>query len=397
MSLAAALSTVALTETANVPVPKGFDAPGIDYANNTGTLRTSKAITSEEYKAVFEKDTGLPVPEGLDVVLERATVQRIGAAPGNIMQYWYKFKFVPRVEAFSEDRHSIKSAIAWVKEARRKPVDASEIEAPKTAAVLSIADLQIGKTDRWGGTKETQEAFYAGVELMKDYIKRNKPDMICLAELGDGAENFQNTPSQAQTNDLQLIEQLDLHTELLTYAAVELSKLTKNMVVAGVPSNHMEVRENGKAVGGPHNDYGLLSLSNVRRIMAHNPKAFGHVQFAWPEDHEVSMTLDLAGYPVGFAHGHYARGNADGIEKWLTGQFAGNHPLQPAKIVNTGHFHHLRIQNIIGGRWWIGHPTLDRGSSWLERATGVGNSQNGIVAYTVQSSGWSNFELLKTN
>jgi hypothetical protein len=101
--------------------------------------------------------------------------------------------------------------------------------------------------------------------------------------------------------------------------------------------------------------------------------------------------------PVGFAHGHYTRGNADGVEKWLNGQFAGNHPLQPAKIIVTAHFHHLRMQNIIGGRWWFQAPTMDRGSSWLELINGQGGSQNGLLCFGVTASGWENFELLKTS
>ncbi len=107
----------------------------------------------------------------------------------------------------------------------------------------------------------------------------------------------------------------------------------------------------------------------------------------------------MNGVPVGFAHGHYSRGAgaADGVPKWLTGQFAGNHPLQPAHIIVTAHFHHLRMQNLIGGRWWMQAPTMDRGSSWLEHSNGEGNSQNGILAFTVREGSWINLELLRTN
>lgn len=253
--------------------------------------------------------------------------------------------------------------------------------------------------DRHGGTEETVKGFYEGVEQMKAYIRRHGCDKAVLSELGDGIENFQNTASQSQTNDRQLIEQLDLHTELLTYAVVQISKEVTDLTVVGVPSNHMEVREDGKAVGGVHNDYGLLSLSNVKRALKLNPEAFGHVSFAWPSDHEISLTIDVDGVPVGFAHGHYSRGAgaADGVPKWLTGQFAGNHPLQPAHIIVTAHFHHLRMQNLTGGRWWFQAPTLDRGSSWLEHSNGEGNSQNGILAFTVRDGSWENLELLRTN
>lgn len=402
MSLAETLNNVARVPLSS---PKGFDAPGTtDYTAGTFTTVTTAPVASEDYRKIFEHDTGLPVPEGQDVVLERSTVQRIGKAElfdadGNrvdgAQRYWYKFKFVPRqvsADTISESIFALQKrfqdAPAFIKSTPKRR---------QSAACVNIADLQLGKTDRNGGTDRTVEEFYKGIELAKRYVEQSGADTVALSELGDGIENFQNVSTQAQTNDRSLIEQLDLHGELLTYATVELSKLTNRLIVIGVPSNHMEVRENGKAVGGVHNDYGLLSLSNVKRALSLNTAAFGHVEFAWPGDHEVSLTVDLAGMPVGYAHGHYTKGNADGVEKWLTGQFAGNHPLQPARIINTAHFHHLRMQNIIGGRWWFAHPTLDRGSSWLEHGNGVGNSQNGLLCYQVNSERWFNMQLLQTN
>lgn len=392
MSLAEAVSEVLKTQTANVPVPRGFDSPGtVDYAKGTGTIASHAPIASEDYRKEFEAATGMLVPEGQDVVLERATLQK---SDKGFERWWYKFKFVTRETIITAERPSLVEMAAWAKAQKPRKV--------KTGAgwfaIINIADLQLGKTDRHGGTPETVAGFMLGVELAKEYIKRHKIRRVCLTELGDGAEGFQNTPKQAQTNDLQLIEQLDLHTTLILHAVTELSKICDELIVVGVPSNHMEVREDGKAVGGVHNDYGLLSLSNVKRAVSLNPKAYGHVKFAWPDEHEVSLTIDLAGVPVGFAHGHYSRGagGADGVAKWLTGQFAGNHPLQPAKVIITAHFHHLRIQNVIGGRWWFQAPTLDRGSSWLEHGNGEGSSENGILALLVGDGTWHHQEFLRT-
>jgi hypothetical protein len=385
MSLAERISTY------NKISAKAMPLAVLDFEKQTAEMPLTQPIASEDYRKAVEEATGYPVPEGQDVVLERMTLHQ---APHGV-QYWYKFKFVERSLTLN-DSSRLLELFEWAKTQTPRPK--RKVKPESEMAVLNIADLQIGKSDRHGGTDETVKGFYEGVELMKDYLSRHKLKRACLTELGDGAENFQNTPTQAQTNDRQLIEQLDLHTDLITYAAAEIAKVTDELIVVGVPSNHMEVREDGKAVGGVHNDYGLLSLSNVKRAFKLNPKAFGHVQFAWPDEHEVSLTLDLAGVPVGFAHGHYSRGAgaADGVPKWLTGQFAGNHPLQPAHIIVTAHFHHLRMQNLIGGRWWMQAPTMDRGSSWLEHSNGEGNSQNGILAFTVREGSWSNLELLRT-
>lgn len=250
--------------------------------------------------------------------------------------------------------------------------------------------------DRNGGTPETVAGFYAAIAQAVEYVKRVKPSVVVMSELGDGIEGFGNVKAQHQTNDLTLVEQIALHTKLITYAAVELSKLTPRLIVVGVPSNHAEIRENGKAVAGVDNDLGLLSLSNVKAAMSLNKEAFGHVEFAWPAPYEVSLTIDVAGVPIGFMHGHNGKGNALGAAKWLEGQFAGNQPLQPAHIINSAHFHHLFIQNITGGRWHFQSPAMDRGSSWLGHINGHGGSQNGLVAYTVQNGSWCDFQLLRS-
>jgi hypothetical protein len=388
VSLAERLSTVA-------PVaPKAEPLAVIDFENQTGTVVSKAQVASEDYRRVVEETTGYVVPPGQDVVLERMTIK---VGEDGSKHYWYKFKFVERPLHLSEERESLAELRAWLR--KQKPPKPKKSR-KGGAAALNIADLQLGKTDRRGGTKETVESFHDGVEQMVGYVRRHGCRTAVLTELGDGVENFQNTPTQAQTNDRSLIEQLDLHAELISHAAVQISKEVEHLTVLGVPSNHMEVREDGNAVGGPHNDYGLLTLANLKRSFALNPAAFSHVDFVWPADHEVSVTIDLNGVPVGFTHGHYARGAgaANNVEKWLLGQFAGNHPLQPAHIIVSAHFHHLRVQNIIGGRWWFQAPTSDRGSSWLERSTGQGSSQNGFLAFRIQdgASSWSDLELLRT-
>lgn len=388
MSLSESFNDVARSKP--VKAPTGFDSPGtVDYTLGTGTVVRTAPVASEDYRKAVEEASGMPVPEGLDVILDRSTLQR---SPDGDKTHWLKFKFVPKqvtAESFDSSIAALQAKIATVGANAKLPYNGCGV-------VINIADLQLGKVDRLGGTKETVEGFYSAIAQAVAYIKRVKPAVVVLAELGDGIEGFGNVKAQHQTNDLALVEQISLHTELLTFAAVELSKHTKRLIVVGVPSNHTEVRENGKPVAGVHNDYGLLSLSNVKRAMSLNVEAFGHVEFAWPGEYEVSLTIEVARTKLGFMHGHNGSGNADRVPKYLEGQFAGNHPLQAAQIINSAHFHHLRIQNIIGGRWWFQSPALDRGSSWLGYINGQGGSQNGVVAYTIMDGQWSDFQLLKT-
>lgn len=388
MSLAESFTTVARSKP--VSVPKGFDSPGtVDYTRNTGTVVTSEPVASEDYRAILERDSGVPVPDDLDVVLEKASLHR---GPDGAKSHWLKFKLVPKTlgaASFTASIAALQAEIESVAAHRKTSYN-------KGGVIVNVADLQLGKTGSGGGTPETVAAFYSALAQAVAYIKGVKPAVIVLAELGDGIENFQNVASQAQTNDRNLIEQINLHTELLTYAAVELSKLAPKLIVVGVPSNHAEVRENGKPVGGPENDYGLLSLSNVKRAMSLNKAAFGHVEFAWPGAHEVSLTIDVAGVPVGFTHGHHSRGASNGVEKWITGQLAGNQPLQAAHIIITAHFHELKCGQLPGGRWWFQAPTCDRGSDWFRHSSGKGDSQNGMLLLHIADGTWQDMKMLRT-
>jgi hypothetical protein len=388
-------------------VPAPLRQPRVTYKGGVPdeivTPDVGKATTQQDYRDVVTKTCQVPIPDGYELQLveawhntnawTRATPdQELATTAG---RWRYHFKVVPQRVAHS-DRMAITELAKYVKSRRTKPPKRG-IQLPH-AEIVCLADLQVGKVDERGGTPELEARFYGAMAEVLDRIKKSKPAVIVLAELGDGCENFQNIPDQAFSNDLGLIAQLDLHSTFLTYAATELAKLAPKLIIVGVPSNHMDVRVGGKAVGGPQNDYGLLALSQLKRAMSLNPRAFGHVEFAWPGPHEVSVVLNVAGTNVMFTHGHYSRGAgaADGIPKWLEHQFAADAEYHSARVIFTGHFHHLRIQQIIGGRWWLQGPALDNGSSWLKRQSGQGDSDAGILVVRMDAAGWSQQEILGT-
>lgn len=402
MSLIDALNTVS---EPLAPVPAALRRPSVKYRDGvvdeivTGPV--TKATTQDQYKDRIRKSCEVEVPEGYELQLVEAWHNTSAWTRTTMEQelavskptWRYHFKVVPLPVAAG--RWEIPRSLASYVKTRRTTFKTRGIQLPHTE-VVNLADMQIGKVDERGGTEEFLKRFFDCMAQVVERIKASKPSLIVLAELGDGCENFQNVKTQAFTNDRNLIEQLDLHAMCLTYAATELAKLTPRLIVVGVPSNHMEVREDGKPVGGPDNDYGLLALSQLKRAFALNPKAFGHVEFAWPEEHEVSIVLNLCGVNVMFTHGHYSRGAgaADGVPKWLANQFAAEAKWHAARIIFTGHFHHLRIQQIIGGRWWLQGPALDNGSSWLKRVNGQGGSDAGILVVRIDALGWSRPEVM---
>lgn len=399
MSLIDALNTV---QTELAPMPATLRHPRVTYKDGVPdevvTPDVGKASTQAEYRDMVTKTLEVPIPDGYELQLVQAwhgkSWHRDGAGDDAVTRPTWRYHF--KVVAVGPNRWEVpKNLSAFIKSRRTRCPEPIATPVPH-AEVVKLADMQIGKKDERGGTDEFLARFYECMAKVIARVKKSKPDLIVLAELGDGCEGFQNVKSQAQTNDRTLIEQLDLHAACLTYAAVELAKLAPKLIIVGVPSNHMEVREDGKPVAGPDNDYGLLAMTQLQRAFSLNPKAFGHVEFAWPDEHEVSVVLNVLGTNVMFTHGHYTRGagGADLVPKWLANQFAAESKWHAARVIFTGHYHHLRIQQIIGGRWWLQAPALDNGSSWLKRVNGQGGSDAGILVTRIDAGGWSHHEIL---
>ena len=340
MSLIEALSTVSRPLA---DLPPALRRPGVKYdkgiVSEVVTGDVAKATTQDEYVDRVRESCEVDVPRGYKLELVEAWHNTAAWTRASTSQelavtkptWRYRFKVVP-VSAFA-DRLELTEVKQYVKRLRFKKPETGRPH----AEVVCLADLQIGKVDERGGTPELEARFYGAMAEVIARIKRSKPELIVLAELGDGCENFQNIKNQAFSNDLGLIAQLDMHATFLTYAATELAKLAPKLVVVGVPSNHMDIRVDGQAVGGPENDYGLLTLSQLKRSFALNPKAFGHVEFLWPDQYSVSAVLNILGTNVMFTHGHYARGAgaADGVPKWLEHQFAADAEFHAARIVAT--------------------------------------------------------------
>jgi hypothetical protein len=111
------------------------------------------------------------------------------------------------------------------------------------------------------------------------------------------------------------------------------------------------------------------------------------------------MTLDVCGIPIGFTHGHIARGGANPaakIEKWWTGQVMGFQPVADARILVTGHYHHLLVIESTG-RTHMQCPAMDGGSGWWTESTGQ-HSPAGMLTFLAGSGcgprGWSDLAVL---
>ena len=159
------------------------------------------------------------------------------------------------------------------------------------------------------------------------------------------------------------------------------------MVVAAIPGNHDEATRQFASV--LTDSWDLDTVAAVQEILSENPEAFGHVSFVFPQYDRSTITLDVAGTIVGFAHGHKLRG---GAEKWWAAQAHGCQPIGEATLLITGHFHHLRVVQA-GMKTWMQCPALDNGSRWFTETSGC-ESPAGLLTALIGSGGWDDLKVL---
>ena len=261
----------------------------------------------------------------------------------------------------------------------------------KGTFVVVISDMQIGKTDVRGGTKETVRAVRSAIaRIALDAVSHEE---VILVDCGDSTENFTNTVSQAQTCDMGLVDQIRTAQAVLADAVRELTLACPSVTYVAVPSNHCQVRT---AIGRsnraniPADDYGLLIQSNIQMAVEGRPGYEG-VSFVAPSPHLESLTVRAQdGTTMGITHGH-AAGSKNRVADWFRGQaFGCVAGMQDARVLLHGHWHSFSVQTVGDSRQIICAPTVDPGSSWFQNASGE-SSKPALLTFELgggTSSGW---------
>lgn len=261
-----------------------------------------------------------------------------------------------------------------------------------STVVVVVSDLQIGKTDRGGGTEETVRRVRSTVTRIADHVAGRYRKVI-LVDCGDSTEGFSNTVSQAQTNDLPLTYQIRTAQALLADTLRALAPAAPEVAYVSVPSNHCQVRTGigrSSRASFPGDDYGLLIADNIRQIIAGRP-GYEHVRFEVPEKRLESLTVRAAdGTTMGVTHGH-AAGTKNRVADWFQGQaFGCVAGMQDARVLLHGHWHSFSVQTVGDSRQIICAPTADPGSSWFQNASGDSSTPS-LLTFELgggTSSGW---------
>lgn len=353
-----------------------------EYGTSEAAVRRHrKALKrrSEMSKGGVDEYFGVPV----EAISARGKTVRL--ADGSYEKITYKPGVVERGEVQAKRFEDLAPIFA------EPAASAPEVKSQSTVVVV-VSDLQVGKTDRGGGTEETVRRVRAAVARIADHVTGRYRKVI-LVDCGDSTEGFSNTVSQAQTNDLPLTYQIRTAQALLADTLRALTPAAPEVTYVAVPSNHCQVRVGigrSSRASFPGDDYGLLIADNLQQIVA-GRAGYEHVQFETPERRLESLTVRAAdGTVMGVTHGH-AAGAKNRVADWFRGQaFGCVAGMQDARVLLHGHWHSFSVQTVGDSRQIICAPTVDPGSSWFQNASGE-SSRPALLTFELgagTSSGW---------
>ena len=372
--------------------PKGWE-PGVDTAKGTLTVQGGESPPSDWSTII--RELGLD-PEQWTVD-ESQPVQVRTWDSGDKRMYYYRATVAPtRHNAFSEDIEALVRAVQRRK--GKSPQNASE--SVSRALVVCLADWQAGKGDH-GGVEALLErllALQAAVPARVKELKRaGRPvDTLYVVGMGDMVEGCGNDHYAMQDFTVQLDrrQQVKLVRRMLTGMLSEWSKLAPRVVVGCVPGNHGENRRGGKAYTTFEDNDDLAVFEQVQEILGSNPDVYGHLSWVIP-DGDMTITLDICGTVVSFAHGHQFTGSGLPLNKaktWWKNKMASMHPVGDAALLCYGHWHHLQLLQD-GPRTIMGCPSNDGGSRWFEERGGP-TTACGTLTFVVDKDGWRDLAIL---
>ncbi len=360
--------------------------PGIQFDGTLGEATTPGYTNEPENFDEFLLDAGLE-PATIEVIPPVRTSRWQQQQNGELI--WltsYRFTFRRKQEAL--DLLPLARLIKDNQPSAKPLKDTTD-----SCLVVLWSDLQVGKVDQHGGTPELVARLQKTLSSVLRQIADEKPSQAILADLGDMIENFQNVASMQQnyTNDLSIMEQVDLSVSLTWTALASIAAMVPQVTYASVGSNHCQFRAaNGKPIGKPTDDWGIFIGRQLARLATESNTT--NIRFLEPQPHHESLAIDVFGdgyHVLGIVHGHQAK-RPDQMATWWRGQAFGRQPVADASLLIHGHFHHLRVTecgSVIRGddlasRFIVMAPTIDNGSSYYRLTTGE-DSVPGLATLTL--------------
>lgn len=346
-----------------VTAPQNF-RPGIEFDGTEGTATTPGYADAPNFDE-FLADAGFD-PNEIEIVGTPRT-SRWQRYDGDWLTA-YRFQFRKKTAAIDLP--------LLLQEAKKKAKVAKLANPQPRCLVVMWSDLQVGKVDYRGNSQSLVERVQLMQARLMDLVKREKPEKIIFADLGDTVENFGNAAdlAQLQSNDLSIMEQVDLATTFAWQTLKMLAEKVGDITYASVGSNHCQWRVSKQVVGKPSDDWGVFIGRQLARLSKEKSLP---IRFVEPQPHDESLALDVFGdgfHILGIVHGHQAK-RPDAMATWWRGQAFGRQPVADASTLIHGHWHHLRVTEMGStprgtSRFLVMAPTMDNGSGWWRKVTG---------------------------
>ena len=368
--------------------PKGWE-PGVDTAKGTLTVQAGDTPPTD-WSAII-RELGLdPTVWAVD---EGQPVQVRTWDSGDRRLYYYRATVLPA--AGQTDVPDVETLIREVK--KRKPGKPPADPLEQRALVVALADWQVGKSDHGG-----VEALVERLLVLKDAVparvralaKQGKPvSHLYVVGMGDMVEGCDgHYPMQTYSVELDRRQQVKLVRRMLVDMLSVWAKLPVTIVVGCVPGNHGENRKGGKAFTTFEDNDDLAVFEQAAEVL--NAAGFDGISWVIP-DGDMTITLDVCGTVVSFAHGHQFRGSGIPLNKarsWWKDKMASMHATGAARVLVFGHYHHLQVLQD-GPRTIFGCPSNDGGSRWFEESGGA-TTACGTLTFVAEGGGWSDLAVL---
>lgn len=244
-----------------------------------------------------------------------------------------------------------------------------------TTYVVSLADWQLGKSERGQGTASTVErikrSLAAIVEDIRGMQSRGSlPRSLLLANMGDHTENvYSSYASQAFTVDLNLRDQINLALELNLLWIKALAPYFEEVIYSACLCNHGQLtRQGGKTnmTDDADNSTGLIG-DTLQTLCKLHPE-LAHVVFEVPREEMITL-VTVNGVNIAMSHGHKVTGNE---AAWLAkqAQNLAHRRNFHVDIWLLAHKHHASLIDL-GPYVRIQATTVDPGSKHYEDMSGM--------------------------
>lgn len=372
--------------------PSGWE-PGVKYEPGGAMTVTSTPSTAldgeDDYRAAVEA-LGLRVPADHRVRLLEArfdpaawTREHDGDDAVTRPVWRYRFAVEPQIRTVNLDE-----LLASIKTPKPQP---STIDAP--VYVVALADTQIGKPDGDGTAGTVRRVLEAHARALKRFTelrKRGKVGEVVIVVAGDCIEGTESQGSRLLARlDCDVTTQVRIYRRLLAEIVTDYAGKADRVRIAVVPGNHDEAKRVGDKMATSYTDSwaleGAASVADALDLAGYGDR----VAWIMPSYDEMTVTLDVAGTTLGILHGHQTRGK---MSTWLAGQAQGRYAIGQADLVISGHYHHLKVEQI-GPTTWVQVPSLDGGSTWW-RHIGGSDAPPGMVTMIVGGGSWQSLEIL---